>query len=82
MIIYIDNILIYSKIKEKYIRYIRAIFKVLKRNIFKVKLEKLIFYIKKVDFLKYVIISRKVKIKSEKVNRIFIKSKLKSKNEI
>ena len=68
--VYIDDILIYSKTKKEHVRYIRAILKALEKNTLRVKLEKLIFYIKKVNFLKYVIILKKIKIKREKVNRI------------
>ena len=39
---------------------------------FKIKLKKSIFYLKKIDFLKYVIILKKIEIKKEKINKNFI----------
>ena len=70
MIIYINNILIYSKIEEEYIRYIKAMLKSLKKVRLKIKIKKLVFHAKKVNFLKYIIISRKIEIKRKKINKI------------
>ena len=70
MIIYINNILIYLETKEEYIKYIRAILRVLTKVRLRIKFKKLVFYIKKVNFLKYVIISKKIKIKRNKINKI------------
>ena len=56
--------------KEEYIRYIRVILKVLKKVRLRIKIKKLIFYTKKVNFLKYVITLEKIKIKRDKINKI------------
>ena len=66
MIVYINNILIYSKIKKEYIGYIKTILRLLIKVRLRIKIEKLVFYIKKVNFLRYVIISKKIKIKIKK----------------
>ena len=70
--IYINNILIYFETKEEYIRYVRTILKLLIKVRLRVKIKKSIFYTKKVDFLKYVIISKKIEIKRKKINKKFI----------
>ena len=70
MIIYINNILIYSKIEEEYIRYIKTMLKSLKKVRLRVKIKKLVFHAKKVNFLRYIIISRKIEIKRKKVDKI------------
>ena len=68
---YINNILIYFETKEEYITYIKAILKSLIEVRLRVKIKKLVFYTKKVNFLKYVIIFKKIEIKREKINKIF-----------
>ena len=67
VIIYINNILLYSEIENKYIKYIKIVLKLLKKIRFKIKLKKSGFYLKKIDFLKYIIILNKIKI-----NKMFI----------
>ena len=71
MIIYINDILIYFETKEEYIRYIKAILKLLIKVRLKIKIKKSIFYIKKVDFLRYIIISKKIEMKRKKIDKIF-----------
>ena len=68
--IYINNILIYLKIEEEYIRYIKTILKSLKKVRLRVKMKKLVFYTKKINFLEYIIILKKIEIKKKKINRI------------
>ena len=70
VIIYINNIFIYSKTKIEYKIHVNKILKSLKKAKFKMKIKKSIFYIQKVDFLKYVIILRKIAMKREKLNTI------------
>ena len=47
------------KTKNEHIKYIKIILKLLKKTRFKIKLKKSVFYLKKIDFLRYVIISKK-----------------------
>ena len=70
MIIYINNILIYLETKEEYIRYIRSILRVLTKVRLRVKIKKLVFHAKKVNFLRYVITLKKIEIKRNKINKI------------
>ena len=65
MIIYINNIFIYSKTKIEYKFHVNKILRALKKAKLKMKIKKLIFYIQKVDFLKYIIILKKMVIKRE-----------------
>ena len=54
----------------KYKIYINKILQALRNAKFKMKIKKLIFYIQKINFLRYVIIFKNVFIKREKLNTI------------
>ena len=61
MVIYLNNILIYFKLKEDNYTYIRIIIKRLKKYKLYIKLNKCFFNINKVEFLRFIIGSIKVK---------------------
>ena len=67
IIVYLDNILIYSKNKEDYIKYIYIVLRCLDQYNLRVKLEKCKFYKKEVNFLSYVVEVNKVYISKEKI---------------
>ena len=70
MIIYINDIFIYSKIEIEYKIHVNKVLASLREAKFKIKIEKLIFHTQTVDFFKYIIISKKVAMKREKLNII------------
>jgi hypothetical protein len=55
VIIYLDDILIFSKTEKEYKGYIKKILKKLKIENLRIKIEKMEFYAKEVDFLGFVI---------------------------
>jgi hypothetical protein len=61
IVIYLNNILIYSKPGEDYYAYIRIIIKRLRKYKLYIKLSKYFFNIKKIKFLGFIIGSIKVK---------------------
>jgi hypothetical protein len=63
VIIYLDNILIFSKTKKEHKEYIKKILKRLKNKNLRIKIEKTQFYIKEVDFLGFIIGREEIKIK-------------------
>jgi hypothetical protein len=69
MVIYLNNILIYFKLREDYYTYIRIIIKRLRKYKLYIKLSKYFFNIKEVEFLRFIIGSIKVK---PDLNRILI----------
>ena len=70
IIIYLDNILIYLKIFEKYVKYIKIILgKLVPRKLI-VKGKKYDFYKYKVDFLGFIIKREEIKINSIKIEKI------------
>jgi hypothetical protein len=62
VIIYLDDILIFSKIEEEYKRYIRKILRRLINENLRIKIKKTEFHAKEVDFLGFIIGREGVKI--------------------
>jgi hypothetical protein len=60
IVVYLNNILIYLKLKEEHIKHVKLVLKKLKKNNFLLKLKKYNFYKEEVKFLKHLI----------KVNRV------------
>ena len=67
MIIYLNNILIYSRTKNNYVQYISQVLRTLQDLDLQVKLKKSLFYAKEVEYLGYIILSKEVKINPNKV---------------
>jgi hypothetical protein len=77
VVIYLNNILIYFKLKEDYYTYIRIIIKRLRKYKLYIKLSKYFFNIKEVEFLGFIIGFIRVKPDSNKI--LIIKKWLKLK---
>ena len=69
IVIYLNNILIYFKLKEDHYAYIRIIIKRLKKHKLYIKLSKCFFNIKEIEFLGFIIGFIRVK---PDLNRILI----------
>jgi hypothetical protein len=69
IVIYLNNILIYSKLREDYYIYIRIIIEKLRKYKLYIKLSKCFFNINKVEFLRFIIGFIRVK---PNLNKIFI----------
>jgi hypothetical protein len=55
VVVYLNNILIYSKLKEDYYTYIRIVIERLRKYKLYIKLSKCFFNIKEVEFLGFII---------------------------
>ena len=66
VIIYLDNILIFSKNEEKHVEHVRLIMKAFRTNNFYVKSSKYIFFQKYIEFYNHIIYDEKVKINKTK----------------
>jgi hypothetical protein len=69
-ICYLDDILVYSEDKEQYSMYVKQVLEVLAKKRFRLKLSKYNFYTKKIVFLGYIIIPRKINLDPKKVQAI------------
>jgi predicted GTPase len=70
VIIYLDDILIFSKIEEEYKEYIKKILRKLIDENLRIKIEKTEFYVKKINFLGFIIGRKGVKIDKKKIQII------------
>ena len=70
IMIYINNIFIYSKTKIEHKIQVNKILKRLRQARLKMKIKKSIFHIQKVDFLEYVITLKKIAMKRKKLDTI------------
>jgi hypothetical protein len=68
--VYLDNILIYSKKGKDYKNYVKQVLKRLRKHKLYTKLSKCEFYIKQVKYLRFIVIAKKVKLNLTKVNTI------------
>ena len=69
-IAYLNNILIYLKNREEYIKYIKLVLKVLKSKDLKLKLEKCNFFKTEIEFLGYIVTIEGLKIDPKKVKDV------------
>jgi HD-GYP domain-containing protein (c-di-GMP phosphodiesterase class II) len=72
VIVYLDDILIFSKTEEEYKEHIRKILKKLINKNLRIKTEKTEFHAKEVDFLGFIIGRKGVKIDKKNINNIKI----------
>jgi predicted RecB family endonuclease len=72
VIVYLDDILIFSKTEEEYKEYIKKILRRLINENLRIKTEKTEFHAKEVDFLDFVIDQKEVKIDKKNINNIKI----------
>ena len=62
VIIYLNNIFVYSFILKQYVKYINKILKRLNERNLRIKSKKYVFYRKKIDFLNYIIERNEIRI--------------------
>ena len=67
MIAYLNDILIYSKTKEKYIKHVIIILKILEKADVRINNAKSVFYVQRVNFLGYIFITDGIKIDPVKI---------------
>ena len=70
VVAFIDNILVGAKIEKRHNKIVKKILKRLEENDLYIKLEKCVWKIQKIRFLKVIIRSNGIEIKKEKVNRV------------
>ena len=78
MIIFLNNILIYFKNKNKHEQHVCIVLKVFLKTEFYMKLSKCQFFMKKVFFVKFIITNERIKIKKDYIVTILNWLKLKN----
>jgi hypothetical protein len=67
VVVYLDDILIYSKIKKEYIKYVIAILKALEKTDVRINNAKNVFHVQRMNFLGYIFIIDRVKMNPVKI---------------
>jgi hypothetical protein len=70
MIAYLDDILIYSKTKEKHIKYVITVLKALEKADIRINSAKNIFHVQRINFLDYILITDGIKMDLMKIAAI------------
>ena len=70
VLIYFNNIVVYSKIKEDHIWHVRQVFQTMKDAKLQIHPEKTIFHEQKIHFFRYIITDNGMKIDLNKVKAI------------
>ena len=68
--IYLDDILIYFRIKKKHVHYVQKVLEAMKRVNLRVKLEKSEFHQEEVKFLDHILFSTKIRSNSKRLKAI------------
>jgi hypothetical protein len=70
VVVYLDNIYIYSNSRREYIRHIKLVLKALRKARLYIKLSKYEFFIEKTEFLGYIIGREGITIDPKKIEAI------------
>ncbi|CAI7915392.1 unnamed protein product [Closterium sp. NIES-53] len=70
VVVYLDDILIYSRDMKQHIEHLRRVFEILRREKFYVKLSKSVFALKKVQFLGHMVSAQGVHVDPKKIEAV------------
>jgi hypothetical protein len=70
IVVYLDDILVYLKLKEEHVRHVKLVLKKLKKNNLLLKLEKCDFHKEEVEFLGHLVRVNGVHMDLKKINAV------------
>ena len=70
IIVYLNNILVYSKTKKEHVQHVRKILQTLKKVNLRIKSEKSEFHVQSVRFLKFIVTSQSLRMNSKKIEAV------------
>jgi len=82
VIVYLNNILVYSKTKKEHVQHVKKILQTLKKVDLRIKSGKSEFHVQSVQFLKFIVTSQSLRINSKKIEIVMTWSTSKSKIEV
>ncbi len=82
IIVYLDDILVYSKTKKEHVQHVKKILQTLKEVDLRIKSEKSEFYVQSVQFLKFIVTSQSLRMNLKKIKAVTTWSTSKSKIEV
>ena len=82
IIVYLNDILVYSKMKKEHVQHVKKILQTLKKVDLRIKSEKSEFHVQSVQFLKFIVTSQSLRMNSKKIKAVTTWSTSKSKVEV
>ena len=82
VIIYLNDILIYSKTREEHVKHVRKVLQALKEADLRIKSEKSEFHVQSVQFLEFIVTSQKLRMNSKKIKAVTTWLTPKTKTEV
>ncbi len=70
IIVYLNDILVYSKTKKEYVQHVRKVLQTLKEADLRIKSEKSEFHVQSVQFLKFIITSQSLRMNLKKIEAV------------
>ncbi len=82
VIVYLNDILVYSKTKKEHVQHVKKILQTLKKADLRIKSEKSEFHVQSVQFLRFIVTSQSLRMNSKKIEVVTTWSTSKSKIEV
>ena len=70
IIVYLNDILVYSKMKKEHMQHVKKIIKTLKKVDLHIKSEKSEFHVQSVQFLKFIVTFQSLRMNSKKIKAV------------
>ncbi len=82
IIVYLDDILVYSKTKKEHVQHVKKVLQTLKKVDLRIKSGKSEFHVQSVQFLKFIVTSQSLRMNSKKIEAVTTWSMSKSKIKV
>ncbi len=82
IIVYLNNILVYSKMKKEHVQHVKKILQTLKKVDLRIKSGKSKFHVQNVQFLRFIVMSQSLRMNSKKIEVVMTWLMSKSKIEV
>jgi len=82
IIVYLNDILVYSKTKKEHVQHVKKVLQTLKKVNLRIKSEKSEFHVQSVQFLKFIVMSQSLRMNSKKIEAVTTWSTSKSKIKV
>ncbi len=70
IIVYLDDILVYSKMKKEHVQHVKKVLQTLQKVDLRIKSEKSEFHVQSVQFLKFIVTSQNLRMNSKKIEAV------------
>jgi len=70
IIVYLNDILVYSKTKKEYVQHVKKVLQTLKKVNLRIKSGKSEFHVQSVQFLRFIVMSQSLRMNSKKIKAV------------